>query len=48
MAHKCINTRDVIKSNGHWRSNGFCLIKEKDFVLEIGSINEIPIMSFHT
>ena len=49
MAHKCINTQDLIKSNGRWRYVQWVLFsKTKDFVLENGSLDETPMMSFHT
>ena len=55
MAHKCINTRDLIKSNEHWRFvqwviclNIYIYIYQKAFILEKGSLGETPMTGFHT
>ena len=52
MAHKCINTRDLIKSNQHWRFAQWVMsIKNKKFFfffLEKGSLGETPMIGFHT
>ena len=48
MAHKWINTQDLIKSNGHWRYIQWVLFyKIKRFCLEKGSLGETPMTSFH-
>ena len=52
MAQKCINTRDLIKSNEH-EVCPMCYkfkkkTKQKAFVLEKGSLGETPMTGFHT
>ena len=53
MAHKCINTQDLIKSNEHWgffqwvtsfkkKTKSFCFGKK-----EKGSLGETPMIGFH-